>query len=95
MASRLTVRLTPRGGADRIEGWANDGAGQAFLKARVRVPPEDGKANTALIALIAKAAGRPASSVRIVAGHTARLKIVEIDGLSEAAAAAAFGSPPD
>jgi uncharacterized protein YggU (UPF0235/DUF167 family) len=87
--------LTPRGGGDRIDGWARDGAGQAYLKARVRVPPEDGKANTALMALIAKACGRPVSSVRIVAGHAARLKTLEIDGIDAQALAAAIGSPPD
>jgi uncharacterized protein len=95
LASRLTVRLTPRGGADRIEGWVKDGAGQVFLKARVRVPAEDGKANAALIALIAKAVGRPASGVRIVSGATARVKTLEIDGLDLEAVAAAFGPRPD
>ena len=34
--ARLTVRLTPRGGADRIEGWDADAEGRAVLKARVR-----------------------------------------------------------
>ena len=92
-SSRLAVKLTPRGGADRIDGWVRDAAGQAVLKIRVRVPPEDGKANAALIALIAKTAGRPASSVRIVSGHTARTKILEIDGFDAAGLAAAFGEP--
>jgi len=87
------VRLTPRGGADRIDGWIRDAAGLPVLKVRVRPPPEDGKANDALIALIAKAARRPPSSVHVVSGHTARTKTLEIDGLDAAGLAAAFGSP--
>ena len=69
---RLTVRLTPRGGRDRIEGWAVDADGRAHLKVRVAAPPVDGAANDALVRLIAKALGRPASAVRIVSGDTAR-----------------------
>jgi len=49
MAMRFRVRLTPKGGRDAIEGWWTDGAGRAALKARVAAPPEDGKANTALM----------------------------------------------
>ena len=35
---RLAVRLTPRGGADRADGWAVDGAGRPYLKVRVSAP---------------------------------------------------------
>jgi len=86
--ARLTVRLTPRGGADRIDGWDEDAAGRRFLKARVRAAPEDGAANAALEALIAKALDRPKSAVRLVAGATARIKTLEIDGLTDAEALA-------
>ena len=50
------------------------------MKARVRVPPADGKANAALIALLAKALDVPKSAVRIVSGASARMKVVEIEG---------------
>ncbi|MBV9510811.1 MAG: DUF167 domain-containing protein [Caulobacteraceae bacterium] len=92
-ACRLAVRLTPRGGRDAIEGWALDGAGRPFLKARVAAAPTDGEANAALRRLVARAVGRPASAVRIVAGETARLKQVEIEGLDQAALDAAFPRP--
>lgn len=90
---RISVRLTPRGGRDALEGWARDDAGRAYLKARVRAAPTEGEANAALEALIAKAAGRPRSAVRVVSGQTARLKHVEIDGLDEADGARIFGTP--
>ncbi len=84
MTARLAVRLTPRGGRDRIEGWTTDEAGRPVLKARVAAPPVDGQANAALIQLIAKALGRPKSAVRIAAGESARVKQIEIDGVEAA-----------
>ncbi|HEY2659942.1 MAG TPA: DUF167 family protein [Caulobacteraceae bacterium] len=84
MTVRLAVRLTPRGGLDRIEGWTVDEAGRRVLKARVAAPPVDGQANSALIQLIAKALGRPKSAVRIAAGDSARIKQLQIDGLDAA-----------
>lgn len=91
---RLAVRLTPRGGRDRIDGWARDDAGRVYLKVRVSAPPVDGQANAALVRLIAQVLKRPAGAVRIAAGETARIKQVEIDGVDAAALAAAFGAPP-
>jgi uncharacterized protein (TIGR00251 family) len=79
-AFRFTVRLTPRGGRDAIDGWAEDAGGKRHLKARVSLPPEDGKANKALIALLAKSLAVPKSSIRIAAGETSRLKTIEIVG---------------
>lgn len=80
MALRFRVRLTPKGGRDQIDGWWTDSAGQAALKARVAAPPEDGKANTALIDLLARALEVRKSDVRIASGATSRLKTVEIEG---------------
>lgn len=65
-----------------------------FLKARVRAAPTEGEANAALEALIAKAAGRPRSAVRVVSGQTARLKTLEVEGLEAAEATRIFGAPP-
>jgi uncharacterized protein len=91
--ARLAVRLTPRGGRDRIDGWARDDAGRTYLKVRVSAPPVDGEANAALVKLIARALKLPASAVRIAAGETARIKQLEIDGVDDAGLAAAFGAP--
>jgi uncharacterized protein (TIGR00251 family) len=80
---RLTVRLTPNGGRDEIEGVEVDAAGVRHLKARVRAVPEDGKANKALMALVAKRFGVPKSAVGFISGETARKKILRIDGEPE------------
>ncbi|MDO8900536.1 MAG: DUF167 domain-containing protein [Phenylobacterium sp.] len=91
---RLAVRLTPKGGRDAADGWGQDAEGRAYLKVRVSAPPVDGAANGALIAFLAKTFRRPRSSLKIVSGETARLKLVEIADLAEEDLAAAFGSPP-
>lgn len=91
---RLAVRLTPKGGRDAANGWGRDADGRAYLKVRVSAPPVDGAANAALIAFLAKTLGRPRSSLKIVSGETARLKLVEIAQLADEDLAAAFGLPP-
>jgi uncharacterized protein (TIGR00251 family) len=92
-AVRLTVRLTPRGGRDGIEGWTRDEAGRVHLKVRVAAPPVDGAANTALQTVIAKALRVGGSSVRIVGGEHGRMKVLEIDGVGQPELDHAFGTP--
>ncbi len=89
--ARLLVRLTPRGGRDAVEGWASGPDGAPMLKARVAAPPADGAANAALITLMARALRRPKRDIRLVAGAASRLKTLEIEGLSAAELAHAFG----
>ena len=91
---RLAVRVTPKGGRDAADGWASDPAGKPYLKIRVSSPPADGAANAAVTAFVAKALRVPKSAVRIASGETARLKILEIEGVDAADVAAAFGAPP-
>ena len=74
------VRLTPKGGRDAVEGWAAGSDGAQHLKARVRAAPENGKANTALIALLADVLDVPRSAVTIAAGASGRLKRIDITG---------------
>lgn len=76
----LTVRLTPKGGRDAIEGIERLADGQAVLKARVRAAPREGAANAALIRLIAKALGVPPRAVALAAGATSRIKRLAIAG---------------
>ncbi|MDO9336884.1 MAG: DUF167 family protein [Caulobacter sp.] len=83
METRLAVRLTPRGGADRIDGWGEDASGRPLLKVRVSAPPVEGEANAALEKLLAKALDLPKSAVAIAAGQTARIKQVRIAGLDD------------
>lgn len=77
---RLSVRLTPNGGRDAIDGVETGSEDECYLKARVSVAPEKGKANKALIALIAKSIGIPKSALSLVSGDTARKKILRIEG---------------
>ncbi len=77
---RLSVRLTPNGGRDAVDGIETGADGEAYLKARVSTVPEKGKANKALIALLAKSLGVPKSSLSLILGDTARKKILRIDG---------------
>jgi uncharacterized protein len=58
---------------------------------RVTAPPVDGRANDALCRLIAKAAGVAPSRVRVVRGHTARDKVLEVEGIEPDALRAALG----
>ena len=79
--ARFVVRLTPRGGADRIDGVGQDGT----LRARVAAPPVDEAANRALIRLLADELGVAAGQVSIVAGATARRKTIAVEAVGPAA----------
>ena len=79
----LTVRVTPKGGRDGIDGRGEDGAGRSFVKIRVAAPPENGAANKAVLALLAKRLGLPKSALSLVAGDTARVKRIEIDAAAQ------------
>jgi uncharacterized protein len=76
----VTIRLTPHADRDAIEGQSVLADGQAVAHVRVRALPEDGAANAALIALLAKTFHRPKSAVGLVSGQTARVKQVRIAG---------------
>ena len=77
--TRVTVRVTPRAGRSEVTGWDGD-----ILHVRVTVLPEDGKANAAVIALLARRLSVPKSTLSIVGGASSRTKIVDIGGMSPA-----------
>lgn len=81
---RFAVRLTPRGGRERVDGVSEDGT----LLVRVAAPPADGAANSALLGLLAREVGFPTMSVRLVRGATNRHKTIAIEGLTAVALAA-------
>lgn len=77
---RVALRVTPRAGRDRIDGFVADTDGRTVLKLSVTAAPEDGKANTAVLKLLAKAWDMPRSALSVVSGASARRKIVHIAG---------------
>ena len=76
----IACRLTPKGGRDAIEGTARLSDGASVLVARVRDAPEEGRANDALCALLAKTLDVSHSRVTLVSGGKSRLKQIAVDG---------------
>ena len=81
--ARIFVRLTPGSARESIEGWDEDGQGRRYLKVRVRAAPIEGRANAALLALLADALGVARSRLTLARGDTARLKAIDIEGVGE------------
>jgi uncharacterized protein len=83
----VTVRLTPKGGRNSIDGIARLSDGSAVLKARVAAAPTEGEANDALIRLLARRLGVAPRGVTLVGGATSRIKRLLIKGDAVAIAA--------
>ena len=79
VVTTLRVHLTPRSARDEVLGLEGD-----VLRARVTAPPVEGRANEALLRLLAEALGVPKSSLRIVRGQRSREKLVSVEGLDAA-----------
>lgn len=79
MTTTIPVKVVPRAATEAVVGWL-DGS----LKVRVTAPPQDGRANAAVEALLATALGLKKSAVRVVGGHAAARKRVAIEGLDRA-----------
>ena len=75
---KIDVRVQPKASRNQVDGF-EDGT----LRLRVTAPPADGKANTGVIALLAKTLRVSRSRLEIVRGHSSRNKVVSIDTLSE------------
>ena len=77
----VAVRVTPRAPRAALGGVVLDGGTDgdgAWLVARVTPPPEDGRANAALVALLAEALGLAPSACEVVAGTASRRKRVRV-----------------
>lgn len=70
---KITVQVKPNAREEKVEQVS-----ESTLKVSVTVPPEKGKANEAMRKALAAHFGVAPSRVRIMAGHAARVKIVEI-----------------
>ena len=78
-STSLHVRVSP--GASRTEVVGRHGDG---WKVRVIAPPEDGRANEAVLGLLAEQLDLPRRSLSLVSGHGGRDKVVRMAGISEA-----------
>jgi uncharacterized protein len=74
---RIEVKVTPKAGAEKVV--EKDGK----LRVYVTTAPEDGKANKAVIKLLAKQFSVAPSRISIIRGETSRNKIVDIEGIGE------------
>ncbi len=81
---RIAVRLTPKASRNRIGPMVRETDGATAFKAQVTAPPEDGKANAALIKLVAKKLGVAKSYISIARGATSRRKLLRVAGDSRA-----------
>jgi uncharacterized protein len=77
---RLAVHLTPGAAAERIAGLAGDADGRLALKVGVTAPPEAGKANDALLRLLAKTLHLPRRDLTLAMGAGDRRKVIHIAG---------------
>ena len=75
--TRLRLRVVPGAGRSGVVGRHGDA-----WKVRVSAAPERGRANDALLGLLAETLAVPKRDVSLVAGHTGRDKIVELAGIS-------------
>jgi len=73
----IRVRVQPRAGRDEIVGPYG-----SVLRVRVAAPPLAGRANDALVRLMAKTLRVRRGAVEVTAGHRGRLKTVVVRGLS-------------
>jgi uncharacterized protein (TIGR00251 family) len=78
-SAMIRVRVQPGASRDEVIGW-REGA----LRLRVTAPPLAGRANAAVVSLIARVAGLRPSAVSIAAGQRGRDKLVRVTGLTPA-----------
>ena len=78
-STRLRVRVSPGSGRTLVVGRHGDA-----WKVRVGAAPEGGRANDAVLRLLADTLSLPRAAVRLVSGHAARDKIVELAGIAPA-----------
>ncbi|MGA2195865.1 MAG: DUF167 domain-containing protein [Bryobacteraceae bacterium] len=76
--ARLTVKVHPRARRTAITGRLGDA-----WKLALAAPPVDGKANEECMRFFAELARVPKARVRIVTGASSRMKVVEVEGVSQ------------
>ncbi len=74
----LSVKVVPNASKSEFAGWLDD----STLKVRIQSPAQDGKANKALVAFLAKQIGVSKNQISIVRGETSRQKLIAFERLS-------------
>ena len=77
--ARVQLKVSPKASRDAVIGWMGD-----TLKISVIAVPERGKANEAVVELLARVLGIAKSRIRVLRGGTQPNKLAEIEGLDEA-----------
>jgi uncharacterized protein (TIGR00251 family) len=80
---RVRLKVAPRSKREQIGGLVDEPDGGQALKVAVTAAPENGKANEAVIALLAREWGVAKSAIWVVTGATDRRKLMEIRGPSQ------------
>ncbi len=78
VSTRLQLRVSPGARRAHVVGRHGDA-----WKVRVAAPPEGGRANAAVVRLVAETLSLPRDAVTLVSGHGARDKIIELAGLDQ------------
>ena len=78
VSTRLQLRVSPGARRAHVVGRHGDA-----WKVRVAAPPEGGRANKAVVRLVAETLSLPREAVTLVSGHGARDKIIELAGLDQ------------
>ena len=76
---RLRVRVYPAASRTQVGGRYGQEE-PPVLMVRVTAPAAGGRANQAMIRMLASALGVPSTNLSIVAGHSAKTKIVDVSG---------------
>lgn len=85
-SARLKVKVVPGSSRDEIVGWLGDA-----LKIKVMAPPERGKANDAVVELLAERLGLSADAITVVSGHSSPSKVVAVTDMDDDAIKKAIG----
>ncbi len=83
--ARLKVKVVPGSSRNEIVGWLGDA-----LKIKVTAPPEKGKANEAVVELLAAALGIATDDIIVVSGHSSPAKVVAVSGMDDETIRKAF-----
>ena len=77
-SARVKVKVVPGSSRDEIVGWLGDA-----LKIKVMAPPEKGRANEAVVEMLADRLGLSADDITVVSGHSSPSKVIAINCMDD------------